>query len=62
MLIMRMRKTVCMYFIIPKYNIPYDVEMGCESKEEAERKINALMTLEDQDPNFPTDYQITEVA
>lgn len=46
----------------PKYNIPYDVEMGCESKEEAERKINALMTLEDQDPNFPTDYQITEVA
>ena len=30
----------------PKYNIPYDVEMGCKSKEEAARKIRALMDLE----------------
>tara|TARA_R110002167_G_scaffold304293_1_gene508544 strand:+ start:71 stop:256 length:186 start_codon:yes stop_codon:yes gene_type:complete len=46
----------------PKYNIPYDVEMGCESKEEAARKIRALMDLEEWDSNFPTDYQIMEVA
>jgi hypothetical protein len=36
--------------------------MGCKSKEEAARKIRALMDLEEWDSNFPTDYQIMEVA